>query len=539
MKAKALYHVGIYLRLSREEAPSQMGSRESGSISSQRELARDFVLSRKDMEIFDIYADDGYSGVSFKRPEFERLMGDVYGGRVDCIVVKDLSRFGRDYIEAGRLIQKTFPALNVRFIAITDHYDSLTAREGETDFVVPVKNFVNDAYCRDISCKVRSSQKAKRNQGEFIGAFAVYGYQKQGKNRISPDPYAAQIVRNIFAWKMEGMSCFAIAGKLNAMGVLSPMEYKLSKGENYATGFMANPGGRWYAMSVRRILTDEVYTGTLVQGKTEKINYKLDIRRKKPRDEWARVEGAHTPIVTAEEFSCVQKLMATGSRACKGEEKAHLFSGFLFCGDCGKPMARRVNRYQGKDTVTFICTTRNKGRGCSRHSIREKEAAGLVLAVFRSKFPAEEGQRGVAGIRQGREKPGDKENREACGEFSLLRCEVQRLRREEENYTVLGSGLYEDLKGGLITQKEYQAFHRLYEKQRQELQEAGKKQESTLGILEESQGAENLPKGSLEEWMGPEKLGRRGLLFFILRIWVYEDKRIKIELKWGEGDGVG
>lgn len=166
----------------------------------------------------------------------------------------------------------------MRFIAVTDHFDSLTADYNETSLVLPVKNFVNDSYCRDISGKVKSHQKVKREKGEFIGAFTVYGYCKNeaDKNRLVPDEYAAQIVRNIFAWKMDGMSNAAIADRLNETGILSPLEYKKSKGEKYTTGFTAGRKAQWSPVAVKRILENEIYTGTMVQGKREKINYKLD-----------------------------------------------------------------------------------------------------------------------------------------------------------------------------------------------------------------------------------------------------------------------
>ena len=260
MKAKEFYSAGLYLRLSRDDSAmdADSGRTESISIGSQRELLRSFVRSRRDMEIYDTYVDDGYSGINFDRPGFKRMMEDVRAGKVDCIIVKDLSRFGRDYIEAGRLIQKDLPALNVRFIAVTDHFDSLTADYNETSLVLPVKNFVNDSYCRDISGKVRSHQKVKREKGEFIGAFAVYGYCKDGKdkNRLVPDSYAAQIVKNIFDWKLDGMSCAAIAGKLNGLGILSPLEYKKSKGERFATGFPTKVKAGWSSQTVKRILSN-------------------------------------------------------------------------------------------------------------------------------------------------------------------------------------------------------------------------------------------------------------------------------------------
>lgn len=206
MKEKDFYNVAVYLRLSRDDKPD--GSAESNSIHSQRDMIRSFIRKQDDMEIYDIYVDDGWSGANFDRPSFRRMMEDIEAGCVDCVIVKDLSRFGRDYIEAGRLIQKTFPAFSVRFIALNDNFDSLTADFNEKTLVLPVKNFVNDAYCSDISKKIRSHQQVKREKGDFIGAFAVYGYRKDPENinRLLVDEYAAGIVKKIFAWKTAGLS---------------------------------------------------------------------------------------------------------------------------------------------------------------------------------------------------------------------------------------------------------------------------------------------------------------------------------------------
>ena len=213
-----IYFAAAYLRLSKDDGDIDGNIKsESNSISSQRELVRSYIKEHDDMQLFDIYVDDGYSGSDFDRPEFKRMMADIEAGDVDCVIVKDLSRLGRDHIEAGRLIQKTFPAFHVRFIAVTDHFDSQTADSNTKSFVLPVKNFINDSYCRDISQKIKSHQKIKREQGKFIGAFAVYGYRKsaEDKNKLCPDDYAADIVRKIFAWKLEGMSTVAIAQRLD------------------------------------------------------------------------------------------------------------------------------------------------------------------------------------------------------------------------------------------------------------------------------------------------------------------------------------
>ena len=190
MSKKKIYDTALYLRLSRDDTDIDGRTKtESNSISSQRDLLRAYVQSHEDLQIFDIYIDDGYSGADFKRPEFERMMEDIQAGKVNCVIVKDLSRFGRDYIEAGRFIQKTFPAFHVRFIAVTDNYDSLSADTTDSTLVLPIKNFVNDSYCRDISVKVKAHQKVKRLEGKCISAFTVYGYLKSpnDKNQLIID----------------------------------------------------------------------------------------------------------------------------------------------------------------------------------------------------------------------------------------------------------------------------------------------------------------------------------------------------------------
>ncbi len=247
-----IYDAALYVRLSREDGDKE----ESDSITNQKALLRSFVADKPDMVLYSEYVDDGYSGVDFNRPQLKKMMEDIQAGLVNCVIVKDLSRLGRDYIEVGRLLQRTFPAFCVRFIAVTDHFDSLTASYSETSLVLPVKNFINDSYSRDISVKVRSHQRLKRENGKFIGAFCMYGYKKseQDKNMLVPDTYAAIIVRWIFRWKLEGYSNSAIAERLNEYGILSPMEYKRLQGEQYLTGFATGLWARWSAVAVKRIL---------------------------------------------------------------------------------------------------------------------------------------------------------------------------------------------------------------------------------------------------------------------------------------------
>ena len=233
------YRAAVYLRLSREDGDVAGSSRQSSnSIANQKELVMDFLKSHPEIVVVSTYSDDGFSGVNFERPEFQRMLSDIREDKIDCVIVKDLSRFGRNYIESGRYIEKIFPMLGIRFIAITDGYDSINEDIG-SDMVIPFKNLINDAYCRDISIKIRSHMDVKRRNGEYIGAFAAYGYRKDEDNRnhLVIDEYAADVVRDIFTMKMCGMSQQTIANRLNEWGILSPLQYKKTIGVSLESSF--------------------------------------------------------------------------------------------------------------------------------------------------------------------------------------------------------------------------------------------------------------------------------------------------------------
>lgn len=528
MKAKEFYNAAIYLRLSRDDEDIDGSKSESNSISSQRDMIRSFIRKQDDMEIYDIYVDDGFSGANFDRPEFKRMMKDIEAGHVDCVIVKDLSRLGRDYIEAGRLIQKTFPAFSVRFIALTDHFDSLTADYNETSLVVPVKNFVNDSYSRDISGKVRSHQKIKREKGEFIGSFTVFGYKKSedNRNQLVPDDYAADIVKKIFAWKIEGYSNLAIAKRLDEMGILSPMEYKKLRGEKFQTSFVTEAKARWSSVAIKRILTNETYIGTLVQGKEEKINYKVKKSVRKPEDEWVRVPKAHEAIISNEDFEIVQDLLKVDTRAVSGEKKAHIYAGLLFCGDCMEPMTRRINRYKGRETVAFICSTQNNGGSCSRHAISEEDLNFLVLTGLR--------QQVALFLDKSRVLEKIEQMEIHFEEVAAFDKEIQKLHGEQDKYLNLRAALYEDLKKGIITEEDFKNFREIYEKRYRELQKSISSQEETIKKLFRSGITAGINLERMKNVMQITALDRTALISFVKRILVYEDKRVYLELRYKE-----
>lgn len=269
-----------YSRLSREDGDKM----ESDSIRNQKDLIADYAAQRG-IRIVSEYTDDGYSGTNFDRPNFQRMMEDVKKKKINCIIVKDLSRLGRNYIETGRYLEKIFPFLGVRFIAINDHYDSVDESGDADQIVIPFKNLINDAYCRDISIKIRSQLDVKRKNGKFIGSFAAYGYLKDpnDKNHLIIDEAAAEIVRTIFGLKLNGFSAQRISERLEEMQVAPPLEYKRMCGFNFNSGFRSGRKPKWSIVTVNRILRNELYIGTMVQGKNRKINYK--VKQSRPVDE--------------------------------------------------------------------------------------------------------------------------------------------------------------------------------------------------------------------------------------------------------------
>ena len=379
-----VYRTGIYLRLSQgDEDIDGLEKKESNSISNQKLLLEGFIDAHDDLKLVDIFIDDGYSGSDFDRPEFQRMMTSMKAGNLDCIIVKDLSRLARERIGADELIQKTFKKYNVRFIAVSEGYDSLTASSSETHTIIPFKNLLNEQYNGDTSIKVRTSQGILRRNGLFIGAFAPYGYQKaeDNKNHLVPDPYAAGVVQGIFAKKLSGMSASGIAKILNSNGVLAPSEYKAKCGEKYSTSFKGAGQSKWSAQTVSRILKNVVYIGTLAQGKRTTVSHKVKKEIEVPECDWVVVENAHEAIISRMDFDAVQILMSRDTIAVAGKNESYMYAGILYCGDCGSSMVHRKESYKGREYINYICSNynRNGKDACSRHCIREEDLNQIVL----------------------------------------------------------------------------------------------------------------------------------------------------------------
>ncbi|MDR0963737.1 MAG: recombinase family protein, partial [Clostridium sp.] len=476
---KKCFKTAIYTRISRDdEDAGTIVKSESDSIYSQKELIESFVRRRSEFIVERIYADDGYSGTSFERPGFIKMMEDIYNGLIECVIVKDLSRFGRDYIEVGRYIQKIFPSLGIRFVAVTDCYDSLNDHMNETSLMIPVKNFINDAYCRDISEKVRSQQKMKREKGFFIGSFAPYGYMRDSVNHhlLVPDPYAARVVRWIFRLKLLGMGISSIAKQLNEAGILSPYGYKQIQGEKYQTPFADGGSATWSAVAVERILRNEVYVGMMVQGKVEKVNYKVKNFVKKPAHTWVRVEGTHQAVVSQDDFLLVSRLLHSGTRKIKGGSFSHELAGLVSCADCHSSMVRRGDANGDLSRAYFVCGQYHQGQGCMRHGHQEQSVREILIQVLRlfclgSHTNNMHKQDNIAAINRDRELFEQKEAWQKLHEECMRK--VDRVRKRLCN---LRDGLWEDQIKGILSKDEFICLYEIYHMQQQKLGKVIEKQ---------------------------------------------------------------
>lgn len=524
--AKNSYKTAAYLRLSKGDGDVDgVEKAESNSISSQRLIIDRFLEEHPEMELVDTYIDDGYTGTNFKRPELKRLMYDVDEGRIDCIVCKDLSRWGRERIETGTYLSRIFKEKGVRFVAITDHYDSLTATGSDEHLIMPIKALTNDTFSRDISMKVRSSQSVKREKGEYIAAFAPYGYKKdpEDKNHLIIDEPAAQVVRRIFARKIEGVSANAIARELTEEGVLPPAAYKRKNGLKCG-GSRKSSENRWAASQVLHILRGEVYTGSTVQGRTSKVSYKVNKIIRKPKGDWDIVEGTHEAIISRSDFLIVQSLLTRDTIASVNRTEGYLFSGLLFCGDCGSAMIRRVSTWKEKRTVYFICSNyNNKGRGspgCTRHSIRESD---LVLIVRESL------NRMIRRMCRFDELARQLEDMQINMEDAIARDrEIQRLQQELEKCRVLKSSLYQDMKEGLISEQQFNSYREQYSERERRLQESILRQKELIRKIYENGIAAGDILNQFREDPRIGELNHRLLVSLIDRILIYEDKTVDI-----------
>ena len=445
------YKATAYIRLSYTDDHSS----ESDSVSNQRKLIENFVKHNPDIEVVSEKIDDGYSGIIFDRPAFKEMMQDVTDGNINCVIVKDLSRLGREYIETGRYLRRVFPAYGVRFIAITDSID--TAHDSGDDLTVSVKNIMNEAYALDIGRKIRAQQRQAMKDGKFIGARTPYGYLKAEDDchQLIIAPVSAVVEQRMFRWASKGAGLNTIAVRLNEAGILTPSHYKKMQGKITHENLLGS--GKWQAQTVGVILRSEVYTGDLVQGQTKTVDHR---QVKADAEEWTVVRDTHEAIISREQFAAVQEILnQTASRAKAREVKAftpNLLKGKVFCAHCGGSLHRQRNIRKKSDDVYFyhcLSQSRISKDACPGVTIREDMLLDMLADMLQDALDTALGQYTLSLAELPRQVDDRAELRE---KITSRKQEIQRLRG-------IVRSLYENLVQGVLTKDEYFDYKEKYE----------------------------------------------------------------------------
>lgn len=461
------YNVGIYCRLSNDDERDG----ESVSIENQKLLLQSYVRQMGWNEI-DVYIDDGYTGTNFNRPGVQRLIEDAKAKRINLILVKDLSRFGRNYIEFGQYTDYLFPSFGCRFIALNNGIDTMS-NNGSTD-VMCFLNLFNEFYSRDTSKKVKAVKRACAENGKFMGTYPAYGYKRdpEDKHHLVIDEDTAPIVRRIFSMRAAGTGFMAIAIQLNEEGIPSPgMLYYQRKGKEDPR----RVNHKWADATVKNIVRNEVYIGNMVQGKTGTMSYKNKKLISKPEDEWIRVEGTHEPIISRDVWDTVQSIDQKRVRKNAASDGIRsIFSGLVYCADCGFKMRNHTEKFTYKDGTpgrysSFICGNyaRSGKSACTIHTIYENALEQIVLEDIREKarFAAHDPEQLVRHIVSLKEKEAHSRRVSCEQEFKAVKARLDELER-------LMQSLYEDKYSGAVPQSVFQTLMRKYEAERAEKAEA-------------------------------------------------------------------
>ena len=495
------------------------------SIENQTRYYTEKVEKTPNWEMLEIYSDDGHTGTDANRENFQRLLSDVMSGKINCVVVKDLSRFARNYSDAGSLIDNLFVQMGVRFISLAENVDSYLNPDSVSSIIVPITNVMNDQYCYQTSKKIRQVFDYKRRNGQYIGAFAPYGYVKhpKDKHQLIIDPDAAEIVKLVFSLFLKGTSKRATALYLNEHGVPSPSAYKLQKGIPVSTRGYDDP--MWGARMIHSILTNPTYTGDLAQGRSRVKSYKVHEVESVPREEWVEVAGTHESIIDYETFDKVQALLQRDTRTSPKGREVHLFSGFLKCADCGRAITRSVGN---NNNVYYACSTyKNRSRtACTMHSIKHNRLEAAVLfAVQQQIHLAVSYSEMIARI-----------NTAPVKKSQSIRLEelIAAKERELAKISRYKQSLYQDWKDGEITQQDYRDMKADYERQTIALTDVLARLNAERAELANGVKSEHPALVAFTKHQNIDQLSRELLVELIDHIKVYENGNISVRFKFAD-----
>lgn len=523
-----VYRAALYARLSVEDERKI----ECESVENQIKLLRDFVNKTEDIIEADLYVDRGVTGTKFDRPEFNRMVADMRVGKFNCIIVKDLSRLGRNYLETGNYLESIFPIFGIRFISVTDHYDSLTAKASEDGLIVPLKNLINEAYAKDISRKVSSSVLERQKQGKHICGRAPYGYIKdpEDAHHLIPDKEVREVIVRIFEERLSGKSFDKIAAGLNKDNIPAPGKLHSMRGF-YKNGKFNDC--LWNYSTIRKILKSRVYIGDMVQGATRRALYKNQPTVKVSEDELIVVEGTHEPIVSRDIFDKVQKMFEASEKEAR-EIRArqepinmpdNLFDGVFVCGDCGRKMHYKTSRNHGHRVFCYVCPSSGSyGELCSAKYISKRkldETVGLFLKQQIETY----GQWALKA---------EKINSEEKGllQLRLLRCGISEMEKKVDDITSKSMGLYGDFADGLITEDDYVYARKHYQREIEDLKHKINAKRAEASHYEAGYGGDPVMEKAYRESAGFDVLTKDIVKALIRKIRYFGKGRMEIQLKY-------
>lgn len=459
-----VYRAGLYARISVETERK----READTIGNQLQLLKDYVSEHSDLTVFDIYSDDDISGTDFIRPEFSRMMNDLRDGKIDCIIVKDLSRLGRNYLESGEYIEMVFPFFGCRFISVTDRFDT---KYQQADISVQLKNMANEMYAKDISRKICSTMRTIQEQGKFAGSRAPYGYRLDpaDKHHLIIDEETAPIVKQLFELLAEGNTVHFVATTMNANGIPSPGRLLYERGIASTDHFK---NSKWYMQTVRRILQDEIYLGWMVSGKFRSTYHSTGKKGSQPvpREEWIVTKGTHEPIVTEELFNKVQEYFVRmkeehGQTAVYNSKskKASIFKGHLRCGECGQAMFLRNKHSHGKVTAWYYCALHENYNSsyCVKKAVKKQDVEDIALKLIRTQIKLFTDAREMIIALNKKESSKTKHR--------IYSDQIRNVKKQIEKYMSLKASLYEDFANGVLSQSDYISMGQEYAQKADEL----------------------------------------------------------------------
>ena len=520
------WNIGIYIRLSRDDGRH---FDESESVSNQRSIIREHIDAYDDGDIYrivDEYVDDGISGTTDdERGDFQRMLKDIKRGRINCVIVKDLARSFRNYSDQGYYLDDWFPRYGVRFISLYHQaLDSYKDPKMMRSIAVPIQGVLNENHCAETSEKIREVFDMKRRNGQHIGSFAAYGWLKdpENKNSLILDEEAAGVINDMADMLLSGMSLNGITIYLNEHGILCPAEYKRKKlGLKYANPSMSERP-LWSATTVRRILTDPMMCGDLIQGRYRTISYKVHVQERVPQEEWYIVPDAIPAIIDREKFERIQALLKRDTRSAPGETKLYLFSGFLRCADCGKAMCRSKVR----NSVYYYCRTykSNSKLACTKHTIRHDKLEAAVLAAIQQQvYLAVDYEKLIDEINNAPRRSSH------AGKLTTL---IESKEKELAKLSRYRQELYKDWKDGELSQSDYRSLKAEFEQQTAQLEELIEKLRLEQAELEKGVDAENPFIKAFKEHKNIDSLSRELLIELVNRIIVHEGGELEINFNF-------